>query len=111
MNFRFTAESVEGLSLSKDYMHISGSVLVCAVESGEDGFNPGWRLYFKSRRQLAYCGFSSECGAVLQEDCPAKRKIKNAMICGGGRVAYYLASQLCKSGDECQDHRKKQRAL
>ena len=27
-----------------------------------------------------------------------KEKIKNAMICGGGRVAYYLASQLCNLG-------------
>ncbi len=94
VEFPIHCGKLEGLSLSELYARFQVQVLVCAVESGEtviictfsgsgagmcsrirrNGFNPGWRLYFKSRRQVAYCGFSSEYGADLQEDRSAKRE-------------------------------------
>lgn len=74
VEFPIHCGKLEGLSLSELYARFQVQVAGMCSRIRRNGFNPGWRLYFKSRRQVAYCGFSSEYGAVLQEDCPAKRE-------------------------------------
>lgn len=89
---------LEGLSLSELYARFQVQVLVCAVESGETVLIPDGDYILKAGDKLHIAASHQNMEQFFKKIALRKEKIKNAMICGGGRVAYYLASQLCNLG-------------
>ena len=84
---------------SKVETFVKGRVeLVCAVESGETVLIPDGDYILKAGDKLHIAASHQNMEQFFKKIALRKEKIKNAMICGGGRVAYYLASQLCNLG-------------
>lgn len=98
VEFPIHNSKLEGLALSELYAHFQIQVLVCAVESGEKVLIPDGDYILKSGDKLHIAASHQNMEQFFKRIAQRKEKIKNVMICGGGRVAYYLASQLCNLG-------------
>lgn len=98
VEFPIHCGKLEGLSLSELYVRFQVQVLVCAVESGETVLIPDGDYILKAGDKLHIAASHQNMEQFFKKIALRKEKIKNAMICGGGRVAYYLASQLCNLG-------------
>lgn len=98
VEFPIHCGKLEGLSLSELYARFQIQVLVCAVESGETVLIPDGDYILKAGDKLHIAASHQNMEQFFKKIALRKEKIKNAMICGGGRVAYYLASQLCNLG-------------
>ena len=98
VEFPIHCGKLEGLSLSELYARFQVQVLVCAVESGETVLIPDGDYILKAGDKLHIAASHQNMEKFFKKIALRKEKIKNAMICGGGRVAYYLASQLCNLG-------------
>lgn len=98
VEFPIHCGKLEGLSLSELYARFQVQVLVCAVESGETVLIPDGDYILKAGDKLHIAASHQNMEQLFKKIALRKEKIKNAMICGGGRVAYYLASQLCNLG-------------
>ncbi len=98
VEFPIHCGKLEGLSLSELYARFQVQVLVCAVESGETVLIPDGDYIIKAGDKLHIAASHQNMEQFFKKIALRKEKIKNAMICGGGRVAYYLASQLCNLG-------------
>ena len=98
VEFPIHCGKLEGMSLSELYARFQVQVLVCAVESGETVLIPDGDYILKAGDKLHIAASHQNMEQFFKKIALRKEKIKNAMICGGGRVAYYLASQLCNLG-------------
>ncbi len=98
VEFPIHCGKLEGLSLSELYARFQVQVLVCAVESGETVLIPDGDYILKAGDKLHIAASHQNMEQFFKKIALRKEKIKNVMICGGGRVAYYLASQLCNLG-------------
>lgn len=98
VEFPIHCGKLEGLSLSELYARFQVQVLVCAVESGETVLIPDGDYILKAGDKLHIAASHQNMEQFFKKIALRKEKIKNTMICGGGRVAYYLASQLCNLG-------------
>ena len=98
VEFPIHCGKLEGLSFSELYARFQVQVLVCAVESGETVLIPDGDYILKAGDKLHIAASHQNMEQFFKKIALRKEKIKNAMICGGGRVAYYLASQLCNLG-------------
>lgn len=98
VEFPIHCGKLEGLSLSELYARFQVQVLVCAVESGETVLIPDGDYILKAGDKLHIAASHQNMEQFFKKIALRKEKIKNAMICGGGRVAYYLVSQLCNLG-------------
>jgi trk system potassium uptake protein TrkA len=98
VEFPIHCGKLEGLSLSELYARFQVQVLVCAVESGETVLIPDGDYILKAGDKLHIAASHQNMEQFFKKIALRKEKIKNAMICGGGRVVYYLASQLCNLG-------------
>ena len=98
VEFPIHCGKLEGLSLSELYARFQVQVLVCAVESGETVLIPDGDYILKAGDKLHIAASHQNMEQFFKKIALRKEKIKNAMICGGGSVAYYLASQLCNLG-------------
>ena len=98
VEFPIHCGKLEGLSLSELYARFQVQVLVCAVESGETVLIPDGDYILKAGDKLHIAASHQNMEQFFKKIALRKEKIKNAVICGGGRVAYYLASQLCNLG-------------
>lgn len=98
VEFPIHNSKLEGLALSELYAHFQIQVLVCAVESGERVLIPDGDYILKAGDKLHIAASHQNMEQFFKRIAQRKEKIKNVMICGGGRVAYYLASQLCNLG-------------
>lgn len=98
VEFPIHCGKLEGLSLSELYARFQVQVLVCAVESGETVLIPDGDYILKAGDKLHIAASHQNMEQFFKKIALRKEKLKNAMICGGGRVAYYLASQLCNLG-------------
>ena len=98
VEFPIHCGKLEGLSLSELYARFQVQVLVCVVESGETVLIPDGDYLLKAGDKVHIAASHQNLEQFFKKIALRKEKIKNAMICGGGRVAYYLASQLCNLG-------------
>lgn len=88
---------LEGMSLADIYQKYQIKILVCAVRRGDEIIIPdgdfkvqvGDRLHIVASHK-----YIEEFFRFIGN----KRKVKNVMICGGGKVGFYLAKQLLSLG-------------
>lgn len=87
-----------GITLADMYAKFQIKLLVCAVEHGGDVLIPDgdYKICKGDRLHIAVSHFEME--RFFRMFGKHKGKIRKVIICGGGRVAYYLAVQLCKLG-------------
>ena len=87
-----------GLSLADMYNKFQIKILVCAVERGEEVFIPDGEYVLRSGDKLHIAASHVEIEMFFKLLGQRKDKIKRVILCGGGRVSFYLATQLCKMG-------------
>lgn len=91
------ASPLNGIALKDIYARFGVKVLVCAVERGKDVVIPSgdYILQAGDRIRVAASHFHME---RFMKRFGHKHKIQKVMICGGGRVGYYLADILLDLG-------------
>ncbi len=73
-------------------------VIVCAVQRDEEVYIPSGNFVLRCDDTISITGTRSELSHFMKQTGVYKQKIKNVMILGGGRIAYYLAKQLTDTG-------------
>lgn len=83
------------VELAKDN---SFNVLICAVRRGEDIFIPSGNFVLKSGDIVSFVATRQNVRTFLQKVGFPTNQVKDTMIIGGGKAAYYLAKQLLAVG-------------
>ena len=77
-------------------------VLVCAVIRDGNTFAPKGDFVLQENDRLFVTALSENLTTLLRNLGMLTRRIRHVTICGGGRISYYLASKLKKSGISTQ---------
>ncbi len=73
-------------------------VLICAVQRDDDVYIPSGDFVLRCDDNISITGTRAEISHFMKQTGVYKQKIKNVMIIGGGRIAYYLAKLLSDTG-------------
>ena len=73
-------------------------VLVCAVLRDGNAIAPKGDFILKEGDRVFFTALSQNLTTLLKNLDILTRRVRNVTICGGGRISYYLASRLKKSG-------------
>lgn len=90
--------SIDGLSLSELYKKHQIKMLVCAVQRDGEVYIPDGNFVPQPGDKINIAASHPEIEKFLKLTNGIIGKAKNVIICGGGRVAYYLGSQLLELG-------------
>ncbi len=99
VEIRVTAEMVlANMSLYEMHSHFSMGVLVGAVEREGQVFIPNGESVLQAGDTIYMVGRPSNISDFCKRVGMHTQKVKDAMIIGGGRVAYYLSRYLAETG-------------
>ena len=73
-------------------------ILVCAARRGEEVFIPKGNFIIRSGDKLTILAAPAEISSFFRTVGTFQRKVRDVMVVGGGRIAYYLARQLIETG-------------
>lgn len=73
-------------------------ILICAVERGDDVYIPSGEFKIESGDIVSFVAPRLQAKAFLERIGFKTNQVKNCMIIGGGKAAYYLAKQLLQMG-------------
>lgn len=85
---------ISGVSLAEIYRKYQIKVLVCAVQRGKEVYIPDGEFMLEEGDKLHIAASHKEIEQFFKFLGNRKNKIRKVMICGGGRVGFYLAKQL-----------------
>ena len=91
-----------GVALCNMNALIKCRVLVCAVLRSGTVIMPGGDFVFREGDRLFVTAPTGDMTTLLKNLGIFTHKVRRVMICGGGRVSYYLAQQLLRSGQSAQ---------
>ena len=77
---------------------IDNDILICAIERNGEIFIPSGNFVMKAGDLLSFVAPIKHTKNFLKEIGFKTNKVKNTMIIGGGKVAYYLAERLLRRG-------------
>ena len=89
---------LHGMRLADFYGHFKLKVLVCAACREDEVFIPKGNFVMQTGDKLSILAAPRDVSAFFRATGTFKRKVKDVMIVGGGKIAYYLARQLIESG-------------
>ena len=96
---KITAESqLDGLRLANMYDKYKIKILVCAVQRGDDLYIPDGNFVLQAGDHIHVTAPHADLAVFLRAVGLLKDKVKNVMILGGGKIAYYVASLLADTG-------------
>lgn len=84
--------------LSDLYKTVRCKILVCAVLRDGEAITPSGDFVLREGDRIFVTASSRDLSVLLNNLGIVTRKIKSLMVFGGGRVSYYLAAELAKSG-------------
>ncbi len=90
------------VALNDMYRIVRCKVLVCTVVRGGNAIIPGGDFIFREGDRLFVTAPMDQLTILLRNLGIITRKVKRVMLCGGGRISYYLAQQLEKSDIDVQ---------
>ena len=89
---------IKGVPLSGLYKKYQIKMLICAVQRGREVYIPDGNFVLEAGDKMNIAASHKEIEKFLRLTNSMRNKAKNVMICGGGRVAYYLSRQLLSLG-------------
>lgn len=89
---------VQGVSLRDLYKRYQIKMLICAVQRGGEVYIPDGNFVPQQGDKINIAASHRDIEDFFKLTGSLGLKVKNVMICGGGRVAYYLAHQLLALG-------------
>ncbi len=87
-----------GYKLADLYRKFQIKILICAVQRGKEVYIPDGEFVIEEGDKLHIAATHKEIEQFFGKIGNRKQRIKNVLICGGGRVGFYLAKQLCNMG-------------
>ncbi|HJD47545.1 MAG TPA: Trk system potassium transporter TrkA, partial [Candidatus Mediterraneibacter norfolkensis] len=87
-----------GMSLADMYNKFQIKILVCAAEHCDNVIIPDGDYVIREGDRLHIAASHREVELFFKVLGRHREKIRKVIICGGGRVAYYLSVQLCSLG-------------
>ena len=89
---------LDGMYISDIRNKIEYGILICAVERGGEAYIPSGNFQLLSGDMVSFVGIRKHSKAFLETIGFDTRQVKNTMIIGGGKAAFYLAGQLLNAG-------------
>lgn len=74
------------------------NILVCGVERGDDVYIPNGNFVLQDNDMVSIMASPKDTAAFFRTIGVVSHRVKTALIIGGGKVGYYLASQLLETG-------------
>ncbi len=87
-----------GATLADLPKKVKVKVLVCAVERGGQAFIPDGNFRLEAGDRLSFTASSSDLAKLIRNLGLTQKKVKDVMIIGGSRIAFYLAENLLRAG-------------
>lgn len=87
-----------GLALNNMENVVKCKALVCAVLRDGDAVTPGGNFVLREGDRIFVTAPKENLSVLLKNLGILTRRVKKVMICGGGRLSYYLAQMLQNSG-------------
>ena len=91
-------QPLTGLSLAEVYRKFQIKILVCAVKRGKDVYIPDGNFVVEAGARLHIAAAHQDLRTFFKSLGRKNAKVKKVLICGGGHVCFYLASQLLQVG-------------
>lgn len=101
VGFKVKDTALEGKRIS-DIAFIRGNVLFCGVERNDEFILPKGDYVFNSEDRVYVIGEHKDIQNLFNKLGKYKKKVKRAMIVGGGKIAYYLAKIINEVGVSCK---------
>ncbi|MCI8599955.1 MAG: Trk system potassium transporter TrkA [Lachnospiraceae bacterium] len=89
---------MKGISLMEFYRKYQIKMLVCAVQRGSEVYIPDGSFIPQQGDKIHIAASHREIEKFFKFIGAVKNKVRTVMICGGGRVTYYLSKQLLSLG-------------
>ena len=89
---------LDGIAVVDIYRKFQVKMLVCAVQRGTEVYIPDGSFVLKAGDRIYITGSHQEIEKFFIIIKNKRSRCKNVMICGGGRVTFYLAQQLIAIG-------------
>lgn len=89
---------LDGMSIAELGKNMHNNLLICAVERKGDITIPSGDYVMSANDVISFVSTRVEAKAFLEKLGILKDRVKNTIIIGGGKVAYYLAKQLLHMG-------------
>ena len=89
---------LDGTALSELPERLGGRILVGAVERGEDAVIPGGSFVLKAGDTVSMVSAPSDAKKFFAKLGVDIHRVNDAMIVGGGKIAFYLSRMLLNSG-------------
>ena len=90
------------VSLIEMYSIVKCKVLVCAVLRGGNAIAPNGNFVLREGDRIFVTAPTNNLATLLKNLGIVTRRVRSVILCGGGRVSYYLASLLEKDGIHVQ---------
>ncbi len=87
-----------GTALMDLQKKVKVKVLICAVERNGEAFIPDGNFCLAPGDRLSFTASSSDLAKLIRNLGLAQKKVKDVMIIGGSRIAFYLAESLLNTG-------------
>jgi trk system potassium uptake protein TrkA len=87
-----------GYKLADIYSKFQIKILICAIQRGSEVFIPDGEFVIEEGDKLHIAATHKEIEQFFSRLGNRKRRVRNVLICGGGRVGFYLAKKLCSMG-------------
>ncbi len=91
---------LDGMTISHLGMNITNDILICAVERDNEITIPSGSFELHKGDIISFAATRKSGKQFLSKIGFATRQVKNTLIIGGGRSAYYLAGELLRRGIE-----------
>lgn len=96
------------ISLAEVYRKFQIKILVCAVKRGKEVYIPDGNFVLKEGDRIHIAAAHQDLKTFFKSLGRRNAKVKKVIICGGGHVCFYLASQLLKVGMQVKIIEKKE---
>lgn len=101
IKFKIPKDNIlDGMSIAELGGSITNSILVCAVERGNEVFIPKGHFILKKDDVISFVSSRDDSRAFFNRIGFETNQVRNAMIIGGSKSSYYLAKQLLHMGIE-----------
>ena len=90
---------IVGMSLVELRKKFQANYLICVVQRGEDVIIPDGNFVLESGDRIGITADPTEIQKLLKMLGILQKSVRDVIILGGGRIAYYLAKMLISSGN------------
>ncbi len=89
---------IDNVAVGNIVQKLDCDVLVCGVERGNEAFIPDGSFVMQAGDFISIVATIRNAARFFKKIGVTTHRVRNAMIVGGGNMAYYLASQLLENG-------------